>query len=979
MGFSISNGQIIGPTGQPFTAKGIAVLDSEMSTTSAASIISQFPGINSINLAVGADGNGYATAQSNAAIIAWVNDATSKGLVVTLSDYVPGQPQARSGADLQASLNWYASLAKAFANNPNVWWTTENEVGGNLAPEEQGIYNAIRGAGNNGLIFMEAQDGNATTTNGLDPSIYANMTNVGWNIHAYPWEFNTSSTNQADYDNTLKNDVALFQNFAQSANGVMPVLMGEGGNSTSGNGVAPDDPIVNGKFAVTQAILDDAGASGGTTGYLMWLHDWHGQAGDSDTLVNISNNTLTDFGAQVAAAIAAGGGSGNGSGSGSTGSSSGGNPSASPSGTTIKAASSAPIIDQNGNAWSLVQSASNGLQIAVNGTVDAPTANVVLLETLKGAMIQESSGGTWYSETAPNDSWTQIANPNPKPPPTPSPSGTSITAASASPIIDQTGNAWTLVQSASNGLQVAVNGTVDAPTANVVLLETLKGAMIQENSSGNWYSETTPNDSWAQIANPAPVVSAITTSPGGGDLTVGATVTLTATFNSAVTVAGGTPTLALNDGGVATYASGSGSSALVFKYTVAAGQNIADLTSAASSAITLNGATIRGASGNNAVLTGANGYNPAGILQIDTTAPTLSAIAASPGSGQVATGGTVTLTATFSEAVTVAGGTPTLALNDGGTATYLSGSGSSALAFKYTVAAGQSTTDLKLAASNAVALNGGTIRDTAGNNAVLTSANGYVPAGTLAINPPAPPAATNDFLITPGSGTFKDAAGNAYSLDTSQNAIENAKDIPGGGGTSAMAYFNGTVLGQDAGGTGWYTWNQTNWQPDAPTVSDATSAGTLTKNLSQTGTFAENGDNFVLSSGNALKATLGSGNDNVGFIGPQQVALTGGSGAATVLAAGGNNTFTAGSGSLDVTAGAGKDAYVFHTTSGLLTLEDFSLAKGDTLTVDKSLQGSLHEASDAKGGTMLTFGTNTSHGVDIHGLAALPSSNVVWA
>jgi hypothetical protein len=107
--------------------------------------------------------------------------------------------------------------------------------------------------------------------------------------------------------------------------------------------------------------------------------------------------------------------------------------------------------------------------------------------------------------------------------------------------------------------------------------------------------------------------------------------------------------------------------------------------------------------------------------------------------------------------------------------------------------------------------------------------------------------------------------------------------------------------------------------------------------------------------------------------------LTGGAGQATVTADAGNNKFVAGAGSLDVAGGAGKDAYVFHTASGLLTLEDFSLAKGDTLTVDKSLQGSLHEASDRTGGTMLTFGTNASHSVDIHGLAALPSSNVVWA
>ena len=93
----------------------------------------------------------------------------------------------------------------------------------------------------------------------------------------------------------------------------------------------------------------------------------------------------------------------------------------------------------------------------------------------------------------------------------------------------------------------------------------------------------------------------------------------------------------------------------------------------------------------------------------------------------------------------------------------------------------------------------------------------------------------------------------------------------------------------------------------------------------------------------------------------------------------GNNKFVAGAGSLDVTGGAGKDVYVFHTSSGLLTLEDFSLAKGDTLTIDKTLQGSLDQASDGRGGTLLTFGANTSHGVDIDGLATLPSGNILWA
>ena len=103
--------------------------------------------------------------------------------------------------------------------------------------------------------------------------------------------------------------------------------------------------------------------------------------------------------------------------------------------------------------------------------------------------------------------------------------------------------------------------------------------------------------------------------------------------------------------------------------------------------------------------------------------------------------------------------------------------------------------------------------------------------GTLAINPPAPPPASNSFLITPGAGTFKDAAGNTYGVDSSDNANENGQPIPGGGGTSAMAYFNGIVYGQDAGSGQWYTWNQTAWTPAASSMSDVTTAGTLTKNL----------------------------------------------------------------------------------------------------------------------------------------------------
>ena len=85
-----------------------------------------------------------------------------------------------------------------------------------------------------------------------------------------------------------------------------------------------------------------------------------------------------------------------------------------------------------------------------------------------------------------------------------------------------------------------------------------------------------------------------------------------------MTVAGGTPTLTLNDGGTATYTGGSGTNALTFSYTVAAGQNTSDLTA---TAVNLNSATITDGAGNaaNLSLAGLTQTGP----QIDTTTPTI--------------------------------------------------------------------------------------------------------------------------------------------------------------------------------------------------------------------------------------------------------------------------------------------------------------------------------------------------------------------
>ena len=96
-----------------------------------------------------------------------------------------------------------------------------------------------------------------------------------------------------------------------------------------------------------------------------------------------------------------------------------------------------------------------------------------------------------------------------------------------------------------------------------------------------------------------PKITAIAESPTTGAATVGEVIDFTLSFSEAVTVTG-KPTLTLNDGGVATYAGGSGSNTLTFDYTVSANDSaVPELTAMT---VNLNGGTIQ-TSGNNALLT----------------------------------------------------------------------------------------------------------------------------------------------------------------------------------------------------------------------------------------------------------------------------------------------------------------------------------------------------------------------------------------
>ena len=114
-----------------------------------------------------------------------------------------------------------------------------------------------------------------------------------------------------------------------------------------------------------------------------------------------------------------------------------------------------------------------------------------------------------------------------------------------------------------------------------------------------------------------------------------------------------------------------------------------------------------------------NGNVTGQIFTIDRTGPAVSNVSSSTANGTYGIGDTVSIQVTFNENATVTG-TPTLAVNSGGTATYASGSGGTSLTFNYSPASGDASPDLDYLSTGALSLAGGSIKDAATNDATLT-------------------------------------------------------------------------------------------------------------------------------------------------------------------------------------------------------------------------------------------------------------------
>jgi hypothetical protein len=185
------------------------------------------------------------------------------------------------------------------------------------------------------------------------------------------------------------------------------------------------------------------------------------------------------------------------------------------------------------------------------------------------------------------------------------------------------------------------------PNARVVELEVLPSLQIlAAGTHGRGMSEL--NIAPATVTN-------VSSSTANGNYGIGATVSISVTFNDTVTVTG-TPQLALNSGGTASYASGSSTNTLTFSYTVQAGDNSAHLDYTLTSALSLNGGTITDSILNAAILAlpvpsavGSLGANSS--IVIDTVAPATSSFVRQTPSTTPTNANTLVFRTTFSEVV----------------------------------------------------------------------------------------------------------------------------------------------------------------------------------------------------------------------------------------------------------------------------------------------------------------------------------------
>ena len=256
------------------------------------------------------------------------------------------------------------------------------------------------------------------------------------------------------------------------------------------------------------------------------------------------------------------------------------------------------------------------------------------------------------------------------------------------------------------------------------------------------------------------------TVPSAGTYGAQQDLIFTANFNGAVTVdtTNGTPRLALTIGSSTKYAdyfSGTGTRALVFKYTVQEGDEDADGI-VVNSTIDPNGGSL------NALTLTLTSIPPTTLVWVDTSAPSVTS-AIVPSDGTYTAGQNLSFTVNWSEAVTITG-TPRIALTLGTSGVYADYDAGLSTAtesvFTYTVQAGD--LDVDGISVDGLDLSTATITDAASNAATLTLNTGATSAVLVDAV-----AASVDFVTVPSDGIYTAGQTLSFTVNWSEAVIVN--------------------------------------------------------------------------------------------------------------------------------------------------------------------------------------------------------------
>ncbi|BBN80756.1 hypothetical protein PA25_07410 [Pseudoalteromonas sp. A25] len=316
-----------------------------------------------------------------------------------------------------------------------------------------------------------------------------------------------------------------------------------------------------------------------------------------------------------------------------------------------------------------------------------------------------------------------------------------------------------------------------------------------------------------------PKVSSLTP-PSNKTYILGETLDFTAQLSEAVTLntSAGKPQLNLTIGSktvaLDTSTTTSPTSQLQFSYTVVQGDE--DLDGIRITSFALNNATLNDTAGNTFDTT-LSSVNTDNVL-VDTIAPTVSSVSSSKADGTYKVGDEIAIQVTFSENIAVTG-TPTLTLETGDVdrVVNFTSVSDSVVTFNYTVQTGDVSSDLAYISTTALSLNGGTIKDAAGNEATLTlatpsAANSLSANKALVIDGVAPSidtagssTANSGFGVSASGGltlkfseAMKLGSGTITLVDSNGNVIEtftiNGNTVTGSnGGTVSLSNNNDTL------------------------------------------------------------------------------------------------------------------------------------------------------------------------------------------